>query len=134
MLSFFPELLYLAPFSATLLRLSAGVALVYIGYALILHREEITTIKLPIVNAHPTVGLVWISGVVTMIDGFSLAIGLGTQLAAIVAMIVAIKHISLAGRYESLRPLPRSTYVLLLCICFSLLLTGAGPLGLDLPL
>lgn len=133
MLSLFPHILYLAPFSATLLRLGGGLAFIYVGYILLTRRDAITQIDLPLVG-HPAVALVWISGILTMLDGFALFAGYSTQLAAIVGIIIAIKHISLSSTYESLRPLPRSTYALLALICLTLIITGAGPYGFDLPL
>ena len=133
MLSIFPQILFLAPFSATILRLGAGFAFMYIGYSLLVQREEITTMRLPLIG-HPLIWMVWTSGIITALNGFALILGLGTQLAAVLGMIIAIKHISLSSMYESFRPLARSSYLLLILICFTLLVTGAGPMGIDLPL
>ena len=133
MLSLFPGILYLAPFSLTILRLGAGISFIYAGYFMFVHRNEFTKIRLPII-AHPALWMLWVSGVITIADGLAIILGYGTQLAAIVGMIIAIKHLSLSKQYESLRPLPRSTYALLLLMCIALLISGAGPFGLDLPL
>ncbi len=133
MLSMFPGILYLAPFSATILRFGAGLAFIYIGYALLMERRAITKIHISVIG-HPSGALVWAAGIITMLDGFALFLGFGTQLAAIIGMLIALKHLSLWGRYASIRPLARSTYMLIFIICLTLLITGAGPLGFDLPL
>ena len=133
MLSLFPGILFLAPFSATLLRLGAGVAFIYVGYMLLMERDEILKVRLPLIG-HPALWMVWTTGIVTALDGLALLVGFGTQIAAVVGMIIALKHISLSKRYGSVRPLARSTYALLFLICLTLLITGAGPMGFDLPL
>lgn len=133
MLSIFPQILWLAPFSSTLLRLGTGISFIYVGYFLISHRNELTKIQLPIIK-HPAIWMLMVSGIITEVTGFALLVGYGTQLAAIVAMIITIKHFSLSKRFGSLRPLPRSTYALLFLMCLALLFTGGGPFGLDLPL
>jgi uncharacterized membrane protein YphA (DoxX/SURF4 family) len=61
-------------------------------------------------------------------------LGFGTQAAAIVGMIIALKYLCLGRSYENIRPLARSSYILLFIICLTLLISGAGPLGMDLPL
>lgn len=133
MLSLFPQILWLAPFSLTILRLGAGIAFVYAGYFMIVRRKDFTKIRLPVIH-HPALWMLWASGIITIVDGFCILIGYGTQLAAIVGLIIAIKHMSLSKQYDSLRPLARSTYALLVLICLALLISGAGPYGLDLPL
>jgi uncharacterized membrane protein YphA (DoxX/SURF4 family) len=133
MLSLFPGILYLAPFSATILRFGAGIAFIYIGYSILGRRAEFTKIRLPLIG-HPPAWLIWIAGAITMLDGIALFVGYGTQAAAIIGMLITIKHISLSGRWATVRPLARSTYALLFLICLTLLISGAGPLGFDLPL
>ncbi len=133
MYSLFPGILYLAPFAATILRLGAGVAFIYAGYALIVRRREYADIRLPLIG-HPAIWMLWISGIITTLDGFALFAGFGTQAAAIIGMIIAVKHSTLSKKYESLRPLSRGTYALLFLMCLALLVTGAGPFGFDLPL
>jgi uncharacterized membrane protein YphA (DoxX/SURF4 family) len=133
MLSLFPGILYLAPFSATILRFGAGICFIYIGYSLLVRRRELAAIRLPIIG-HPPVWLICVAGLITVLDGIALFVGYGTQLAAIVGMLIALKHLSLYGRWSAVRPFERSTYALLFLICLTLLISGAGPLGFDLPL
>ena len=133
MLSLFPGILYLAPFSATLLRFGAGIAFIYIGYQLIVRRDAIHKITLPLIG-RPPIALVWVTGLITALDGFALFAGYCTQAAAILGMIIALKHLCLSGRWVTVRPVAGSTYALLILICLTLLISGAGPLGFDLPL
>jgi uncharacterized membrane protein YphA (DoxX/SURF4 family) len=133
MLSLIPQILWLSPFSSTILRLGAGIAFMYAGYAMLVRHGEYTAIRLPFIG-HAAAWMVWASGVIIAIDGFAILIGFGTQAAAIVGMIIAVKHFSLSKKYETVRPLPRSAYALLFLMCTALLISGAGPLGFDLPL
>ena len=132
-LSLFPSLFYLAPLSATIIRLGAGIAFFYIGYVLILNRREITQITLPFIG-YPAQWMIVVSGVITILDGLALIIGFGTQAAAIIGIIIALKHLLLPRTYESVRPFARSTYALLILMSLTLILTGAGPFAVDLPL
>ncbi len=133
MLSLIPQILWLAPFTATILRIGVGISFIYAGYFLIVRRNDLTKIRLPILGS-PASWMLWISGVITIFDGLAILVGYGTQAAAIIGIIIVIKHMSLSKQYESLRPLPRSTYALLFLMCLALLISGAGPLGLDFPL
>ena len=133
MLSLFPGILYLAPFSATLLRFGAGIAFIYMGYSFLVRRAAISQIRLPVIG-HPPIWLLWITGLITAFDGIALFIGYGTQAAAIVGMLIAIKQFLLYGRWAAVRPFERTTFALLFLICLTLLISGAGPLGFDLPL
>ena len=133
MLSLFPQILWLAPFSSTILRLATGTAFLYIGYLLIIRRGEYGKIRIPIFGTvSPSIFLA--SGIVTIFDGFALLVGYATQAAALLGMIIAFKHFFLFRSFGSLRPLPKSTCIMIFLMCLALLLSGAGPLGFDLPL
>ena len=133
MLSTFPGILYLAPFAATILRFGAGLSFIYVGYVLILRRGNVSSVRLPWIG-HAPQWLTILVGAITLIDGFAIFLGFGTQIAAIVGMILALKFVILWKRFEPVHILARSTYFLLFLMCLALLLTGAGPYGFDLPL
>ena len=78
--------------------------------------------------------LIVVAGIITFLDGFALFVGFGTQIAAIIGMVIALKHLVLSRRYDALQLLPSSTFFLLFLMCLCLLITGAGPYGFDLPL
>ncbi len=124
MLSLFPELLFLAPLSAVVIRLGAAFTFGYIA-----------TKRLSAPSMIRGLGIV---------EGFTatlLFIGLYTQAAAILGFILALMHISV----PRFRIFPTSTMLLIIVLCLSLLMTGPGPftlsigglvlpLSLDLPL
>jgi len=131
--SVFPGLFFLSPFAATLLRIAAAYAFLYIANSMIQDRREITRVRLPIVG-HPREWMVWTSAFATGLVGCMLAIGLYTQVAAIAGVIIALKHGIGTRWYASILPLSRGTYALLFVICISLIITGAGAIAFDLPL
>ncbi|HUO56248.1 MAG TPA: hypothetical protein VMU27_02335 [Candidatus Paceibacterota bacterium] len=133
MLSLFPGLLFLAPFSATILRVGAGLSFIYIGCALIVRRDSIKGIDFPMVH-YMSSWLIIVAGGMTLLDGFAILVGFGTQLAAIIGMLISLKHVLLSRRFDGVQTLARSTNILLFLMCLSLLITGAGPFGFDLPL
>ncbi len=124
MLSLFPELLFLAPLSAVVIRVAAAYTFTHIASK-----------RLCIPSAARGFGI--IEGVVAAL----LFLGLYTQAAAILGLIVSFIHIS----FPRFRILPLSTVILVAVMCASLLVTGPGPftlsiwglvlpLSLDLPL
>ena len=133
MLSLFPQILFLAPFGTTLLRVAAGIAFAYVGFRMIATREEMKKIDLPIVG-HPASWMISLSALITIAIGLALFVGFGTQAAAIIGALIAAKHMTLSRRFEALRPLSRGTYALLAVICLSFIVSGAGLFAFDLPL
>ena len=93
----------MAPFSATILRFGAGISFMYIGYSILVRRDELGKIRLPLIG-HPPLWLIWIAGLITVLDGLALFVGYGTQAAAILGMLIALKHVSLSGRWATVRP------------------------------
>lgn len=114
MLSLFPELLYLAPFSAFIIRITIGFM-----FALSAYRHVF--IPTPIMRA---------LGVIEGISAVLLFVGGYTQAAALVGFVT----IAFTLYVSEYRTFPRSTLALLLIMCLSLLVTGAGPFAFDLPL
>ena len=78
--------------------------------------------------------MISLSGIVTVLDGFTLLLGYGTQAAALLGAVIALKHLFLPKSFGALRPLPKSTCLMLFLMCLALVISGAGPLGFDLPL
>ncbi len=113
MLSFFPELLYLAPFSGLLIRIALAVVLGMIA----LHgvRAENTWTRA--------------SGVVTGLAALFLFAGALTQPMALIAILTIAESL-----LRSDRALPKSTLWLALVMSVTLLVTGPGPFAFDLPL
>lgn len=114
MLSLFPELLFLAPLAAFLIRITVGFSLGLIAY------RHVTVAK----NHFRALGI--IEGVLAVLC----IAGAYTQAAALAGAIVFATILSV----PAYRALPRSTLALLLVMSLSLILTGAGPFAFDLPL
>ena len=114
MLVTLPELLFLEPLSAFLIRVALGLT---IGYGAWLHlRGETATIRI-LAAAEAAIAM-------------ALFLGSWTQITAIAAAVVVARWLV----SPATRPLPRSTSLLALVMCLSLLVTGAGALAFDLPL
>ena len=131
--SVFPGLFFLSPFAVALLRIAAAYAFLYIANSMIQDRREIARTRFPLIG-HPPMWMVWVWGGIIAIVGCMLALGVYTQIAAIVGMIIALEHGVGSRWYPAIMPLSRGTYALLFIICASLLITGAGALAFDLPL
>jgi hypothetical protein len=114
MLSVFPEMLYLAPLAAFLIRISAGLCLGLIAYR----------------HVFAPMILMRILGIVEGVLAVLLIAGAYTQPAALAAAIVFA--ITLGA--PAYRTLPRSTICLLIVMSLCLVVTGAGPFAFDLPL
>lgn len=114
MLSLFPELLFLAPLAAFIMRVAAGTFLGFVAY------RHVISPHFPM----RTLGV--IEGVVAVL----LVAGGYTQAAALVGVLVFAIPL-FAPTY---RVLPRSTLALLILMTLSLIITGAGPFAFDLPL
>lgn len=132
MLSVFPDVLFLAPVGAFLLRVTAGFIFVYLAYFYFTQRGKLGQIRFPIVGAG-----VWIPvlvGIWTALTGAGLLLGLYAQIAALMGALTALKFLVWKRSWGDMFPLERTTSILLLVVCISVFLTGAGPFGFDLPL
>ncbi len=132
MVTTFPQLLIYGFFAPTLLRITAGITLFFLAHSFWRERAEIIKIIFPIIGRMPR-WLVWFSILFEVAVGIALVVGYGTQVAAILGIITALKHLFWWKRFAHLLPFSRSTYYLLAVICISLLFTGAGALAFDLP-
>lgn len=132
MLSLFPQILFLEPLGITLLRVTVAIAFLSIAYIQFTRREEISHDGLPVVGS----GTVWvnISAAVIGLVGTALLLGYATQLAALLGLLISIKHAILAKRYPHAVPLCRGEYILIAAICLFLTVSGAGAFAFDLPL
>lgn len=114
MLSLFPDLLFLSPLAAFLIRISVGILLIYAAYA---HRTD------------SSVAIRILAGV-QAIAGVLLLVGAYTQAVALFALVLGVISLSTANR----RIYPLSTLALGAVMAATLLFTGPGPFAFDLPL
>lgn len=133
MLSIFPQILYLGPAGITIIRVAAGLSMFYTGWSLYQEREAFSRERVPLIG-HCPVWLATLGAIVQLAIGALLTVGLYTQVAALLAAVVALKCIIWWRRYKKIIPLPPSASLLLLAICLCLVVSGAGAFAFDLPL
>lgn len=114
MLSLFPQLLFLSPFAAFLIRISLAVVFAYSAYLRVSQQNM----------------LLKIFGVIDAVIAIGLLVGFSTQLAALLGLICTVAWLV----KPDWNPYPRSTTALAAVMCLSLLVLGAGPFAFDLPL
>ena len=114
MLSLFPEILFLAPFSALIIRVAVAALLAYAAWTHVAERNA--TVR----------ALSFFEGLV----GAAILVGAWTQAAAILAAIFFV----LPFVSSRMRLFATSTLLVALVLCASLIVTGAGALAFDLPL
>ncbi len=114
MLSLFPQLLFLSPFAAFLIRLALAVLFSYSAYMRIPHAQT----------------LIKVFGIIDALIALALLVGFSTQLAALFGTICTAAWLI----KSDWNPYPKSTAALALVMCLSLLIMGAGPFAFDLPL
>lgn len=132
MLNPFPELLVYSFFAPTIIRVAAALAFFYLATLHYKRREEIGRTHFVVVGAHGWV--VWVMIVFEAAVGLALLLGYYVQIAALLGALAALKSLIWKRRYPQAFPLSNVASFLLLVICLSLLLSGAGALAYDLPL
>ncbi|HUO50405.1 MAG TPA: hypothetical protein VMU25_02475 [Candidatus Paceibacterota bacterium] len=133
MLALFPDLLSFSFLAIAVLRITAALAFLYDAYILFMERTEISRTKVWLFNYIPE-WLVSLAALVAFVIAIMLGVGMYTQAAAIVGMLITLKYAIFSKRYGSLIPFSLGTSLLLFVICFTLLVSGAGPFAIDLPL
>lgn len=114
MLALFPEILFLAPFSALALRLTLAVLLSLAAW----QKASSSSFDQKVFAA------------AEIAVAIALAAGVWTQAAALCALALFVAALFL----DRSRVFPKSTILLAIVMCFSLLVTGPGALAFDLPL
>jgi uncharacterized membrane protein YphA (DoxX/SURF4 family) len=132
MLSLFPQLLFLTPLSATLLRIAAGLVFLYLAYFHYTNRRAVVEELSVFVGAASIICTLY--ALLELLVGAGLIAGAYTQLAALVGFVIAIKVQLIRRSLKELRPLSPLSYALLAVICLSIVVTGAGAFAVDLPL
>jgi len=132
MLNPFPDLLALGFFAPTIVRVVAGAFFLYVAYMQYQRRDEISKLNFPIIGQGAQ--FAWLAVAFHAVVGAMLFFGYYTQIAALLGAIGLLKGLWLNRRFPSMVILPRSTILILIAICLSLLLSGAGAFAFDLPL
>ncbi len=123
MLTPFPGLLTFAIVAPFLLRLAAALVLGYTAYVQITRKDELGG------------GIwLWLGAIAGAAAALSLLLGYYTQLGALAGVVLSIIYIVYAKRYPRAVPMCRGEYILILIICLSLMLSGAGWPAFDIRL
>ncbi len=124
-------------FAPMLLRVTVAL---FFGYQAIGHFKHKKTVSEELEDNFKWLGhepAVWLAGLLILAEfgvGTLLFVGAWTQVAAILAVLGFVKMAYLNDKLPTYAPLPRSTYFVLIVICLTLLITGAGAFAFDLPL
>jgi len=132
MLNTFPELLTYGFFAPTILRLAVALAFFYSAYYVFVHRKDIARHSFPLVGQAGWLG--GASAVLNAVVGGMLGVGYYTQIASLLGIAAAVKGFLFVRRYPDLLPFSRATYLLIIAILLSLLLSGAGLWAIDIRL
>ena len=114
MLSLFPQVLFLAPFSALVIRIALALVFAYAAWRHVAQGDTISRVL----------------SFLKILVAAALLVGAWTQAVALVGALFALVGL-LSPRT---RIFPKSTVALVLVMCLSLVVTGAGALAFDLPL
>ena len=133
MLNPFPDLLVLSLLAPFILRIAVGIIFLNSGYA----RAKKDYVNIAEVSAKPiwspsNILIMWF-GILEILIGLSLLFGFLTQIGALLGIFISGFILSGRGRV-SYATQPQVFYVVILSVCLSLMLSGAGALALDLPL
>lgn len=134
MLSVFPSLLtydQLAPF---ILRVVVGVIFLELGYLKLGKEKSAWNMFFQTIHFRPSYLFVTLLALIEIVSGAFLVVGYLTQVAALVMAIILFAEAYVELRDGALLKRDIVFYTLLLAICISLLLTGAGAFAFDLPL
>ena len=132
MLNPFPDLLVYSLLAPFILRVGAAAAFAGIAYILWKRVDELSKERFQF-GLHGA-WLVWLAIFFSVGVAVALLLGYGTQWAALLGALLSIKGAFWAKRYPRFFPLCRAEYLLILVICLSLLLSGAGRPAFDIPL
>jgi uncharacterized membrane protein YphA (DoxX/SURF4 family) len=133
-LNVFPHLLTYSLLAPFILRITLGFVFLRFGGTLLSHRRTEATATAESIGIPGAPYAMLALGIIEIVVGIALIAGIYTQVAAIVAALVALKFI-----YWKLRGKPLGNEgilfdLLILAIAFSLVLSGAGLFAFDLPL
>ncbi|MDQ5955319.1 MAG: hypothetical protein QG621_322 [Patescibacteria group bacterium] len=107
------------------------VVCIYIAQFLVRERSKLIGLSVPVVGTMRS-WMVWASVALPLVLAACLLVGWNTQWAAIVSALVFLKHLVGTKNYQQVLPLPPSTYILLILMSLSLLITGAGFFAFDI--
>jgi len=135
MLNTFPFLLSFGLLAPLILRVAVGIYFLQTGLShLKINRHTGEEIAAAENSMRSSAGMIWGVSIIEAIAGLALIAGFLTQISALVLSVLLILAIILKRKNHLLFKHSTGFYMLLLCICISLIFSGAGFLAIDLPL
>lgn len=133
MLNPFPDLLAFGLVAPSILRLVVGAMFVNAGVKKLRRRSWVLAL-FERLRLTPAAYYAVAFGVLEVVSGLLLAVGLFTQVAALVAALISLFALYCKRAHPEQTPGSRGVFLLLFVISLSLLFSGAGFLAFDLPL
>jgi uncharacterized membrane protein YphA (DoxX/SURF4 family) len=134
MLSVFPNLFTYSQIAPFILRVVVGVIFLDLGYLKLSKEKTAWDMFFQTIHFRPSSLFVTLLAVIEIVSGAFLIVGYLTQVAALVMAIILFAEAFVELRDGTILKRDIVFYTLLLAICVSLLLTGAGAFAFDLPL
>jgi len=137
MLTTFPSLLMYGFFVPAALRITVAAFLAYQAVGHFKHKKGVADELHSKFRWMSRESAVWLAGLLILGElcvGVLLFVGAWAQIAAIVAALGFLKMAYFDDTLPTYAPLSRTTYILLIIISLSILMTGAGAFAFDLPL
>lgn len=130
----FPEFLTYSLMGPFILRMVLGLIFLDLGLLKLKSEKSRWIASLEALHLHFAKHLVSIIGAIEIVGGIMLILGLWTQVAAIIFIIITSLEIYIEWKDSKILKRDFVFYILTLSIAASLLLTGAGAFALDMPL
>lgn len=134
MLNPFPELLSLGLLAPLILRVVVGGIFLNTGYLKLTKEKQRWAVFMNTIRLKPAKQFVTALGIIEIVAGIMLILGLYTQYACLVLIVLVAKEWFVEYREDVLVVRDIVFYTLVGAILVSLLFTGAGFLAFDLPL
>ncbi len=134
MLNTFPDLLTFSLFAPLILRVILGVVLIDLGILKFRSEKSRWMATFEGLRLKPAETLVSIFGLIEIVGGMMLVVGLYTQIAALMFVVLFAIEFYLEWTEASILKRDLVFYILCFGISLSLLLSGAGALAFDIPL
>ncbi|MDQ3089838.1 MAG: DoxX family protein [bacterium] len=134
MLNTFPDLLTFSLFAPFILRVVLGVILIDLGILKFKSERSRWMASFEALRLRPAGNLVSLMGSIEIIGGIMLIVGIYTQIAALVFVVLFAIEFYIEWTEANVLKRDLVFYVLCFAISLSLLLSGAGAFAFDIPL